>query len=153
MNKYLIILLAVSSLILSGCNSPGNAQGSEIGGEDASTMNSGAQYARFDSVKYDQALADGKIVLLDFYANWCPICRSENPGIIAGLKQVSGDDAAGFQVHYNDDETTEEDKELAKKFGITLQHTKVIVKDGELISKSLEIWSKDKTIEELNRVI
>ena len=59
----------------------------------------------------------------------------------------------GFQVHYKDDEETEYNKGLARKFGVTLQHTKVIVKNGELKSKSLESWSYQKTIDEIKKVI
>ena len=38
-------------------------------------------YLDFKKADYDKALADNKIIVLDFYANWCPICREEAPNL------------------------------------------------------------------------
>ena len=56
-------------------------------------------------------------------------------------------------MHYNDDETNHDDEEMAKKFGITYQHTKVILdKKGNVALKSLEVFSKDKIINEISKL-
>mgnify|MGYP001570886423 CR=1 FL=1 len=107
----------------------------------------------FNKADYRRAKAEGKIIILDFYANWCPICRFENPKIISALKEFKSSDVVAFQVHYNDGDVTEEHIALAKEYGINLQHTKVILKDGEVALKSLESWSKDRTVNELRKVL
>jgi thioredoxin 1 len=82
---------------------------------------------------YKNSTAD-KIVLF-FYADWCPTCRpidmefKDNiPKIPAGIEI--------YRVNYNDQDTDEQEKALAKKYGVTYQHTFVqIDKDGNEITK------------------
>ena len=158
MNKVIIASLFTILIFLVGCGTF-QKQASEsvtievISEEPPSVQTSGVPYIRYEKSKYEQSLAEGKVVLLDFYANWCPICRIENPKIISALKELDSTKIAAFQVHYNDNEVNEEDREVAKEFGITYQHTKVIVKDDTQFSKSLEVWNKEKTIQEINKAL
>lgn len=57
-----------------------------------------------------------------------------------------------FRVNYKDSDTDDDEVALAKKFGITYQHTKVIIKNGERILKSLEGWDEEKYLTEINKV-
>ena len=110
-------------------------------------------YYRFDKAHFENSLQQGKIIFLDFHADWCPICQSEKPGILAAFNELNNENAVGYQVHYNDKYTTEDDREMAKKYGITYQHTKIIIgKDGNVASKSLEVFSKEKIINEIEKV-
>src|SRR3989338_5944197 len=40
-------------------------------------------YLDFNKADYDQALKGGKIILLNFYATWCPLCQSEQKEVFA----------------------------------------------------------------------
>ena len=112
-----------------------------------------SKYYRFDKAHYEKSLEEGKVILLDFHANWCPICKTEQPNIFAAFNELNNENIVGYEVHYNDDETNEDDEEMAKKFGITYQHTKVIIgKNGQVALKSLEVFSKDKVINEISKV-
>ena len=149
MKKYLFIYLIFTLLILYGCTQ----QAYNSAGSNEQNVDTDSYYVRYDKDNYEQSLAEGKVILLDFYANWCPICRSENPKIIEGLAELNNPNVVAYQVHFNDGETTQEHEDLAKQFGVNLQHTKVILKNGEFFSKSLESWSKDKTIEEISKAL
>ena len=100
-------------------------------------------YFVFTKADYDKALSSGKVVFLDFYANWCPICREETPDLKAGFDNLNSDKVVGFRVNYNDSDTDEDEKALAKQFAITYQHTKVILKDGKQVLKSQDSWDKE----------
>lgn len=110
-------------------------------------------YIIFNKTDYDKALASGKVVFLDFFANWCPICREEAPNLKAGFDDLQTDKVVGFRVNYNDTETDEDEKKLAKEFGITYQHTKVILKNGKEVKKSLESWDKETFLKEINSAL
>lgn len=107
-------------------------------------------YYEFSQEAYEKALQDKKIVVLNFYANWCPICRAEEPDVKAAFNSLNNPNVVGFQVNYNDDRTDASEEALARRYGVTYQHTKVILKDGKQVLKETAQWSKDKFIAQIN---
>ncbi len=107
----------------------------------------------FNKKDYDAAIRSSKLVVLYFYANWCPICRLEFPLMKDAFNELSGDSVIGFRVNYNDSGTDEDEIGLAREFGVAYQHTKVFLKDGRRILKSPESWSKARYLEEINKFI
>jgi len=82
--------------------------------------------------------------VLYFYASWCPTCKIAQQSFRENEGKIP-DDVALIRINYNDDDTDEEEKALAKKYGITFQHTFVqIDSKGEKVT----IWNGGK-IEEL----
>lgn len=111
-----------------------------------------SEYREFNQKDYEKALKEDKIIFLDFYANWCPICRAEAPEITAGFNNLNNDKIIGFRVNYNDSDTDKDEKELAAKFQVTYQHTKVILENGQVILKDLDQWDKQRFTEELAKL-
>jgi len=111
-----------------------------------------SRYYDWDKAKFDQAAADGKTVYLEFSANWCPVCQSQEPQLIAGFAELNDPNVVGFKIHYNDDETTDEHKALTQQYQIAYQHTKVVLKDGKQVLKSPESWTKDRFLEEMRKL-
>ena len=107
-------------------------------------------YLIFNKVDYDKVLTSGKVVFLDFYANWCPICRDEAPSLKSGFDSLQSDKVVGFRVNYNDSDTDQDEKDLAKQFSVPYQHTKVILKDGKEVARSLESWDKNEFIKQMS---
>lgn len=102
---------------------------------------------------YDQARASGKLIVLYFYANWCPICREEFPKMQAAFNELAGDRVIGFRVNYNDSDTDDAERELARQFGVAYQHTKVFLKNGARIGKYPDGWSRERYLSEINKFL
>ena len=105
----------------------------------------------FTKADYDAALKTDKLVVLYFYANWCPICKAEFPKMQEAFNELDTDRVIGFRVNYNDNQTDKDEENLAREFGIAYQHTKVFVKNGERILKSPEGWDKNRYFQEINK--
>lgn len=113
---------------------------------------SSAPLLNFTKAQYDAAVASDKLVVLYFYANWCPICRAEFPLMQSAFAKLpAGSNVIGFRVNYNDSDTDEDEKALARQFGVAYQHTKVFLKNGQVVLKSPEGWSEDRYLTEIDR--
>ena len=106
----------------------------------------------FNKSDYDSALKTNKLIVLYFYANWCPICRVEvASSLYPAFNELTTDKVIGFRVNYNDNQTDNDEKGLAREFGVAYQHTKVFVKNGQRVLKSPESWNKNRYLEEINK--
>jgi len=108
------------------------------------------KYLDFNKADYEKALKEKKKILLYFYANWCPICKREQPETIAAFNEINDVDLIGFRVNYRDSDTDEFEEELAKEFGVSYQHTKVLLKDGQITGKWPDSWDKQRYTNELS---
>lgn len=97
-------------------------------------------------VSYSKAALDaaaGKRKVLYFYATWCPSCKQANEDFTANPNKIP-EDVIVLRVNYNDPDTDREEKDLAKKYGITYQHTFVQV---DSTGKELTKWNGGDTDE------
>lgn len=102
---------------------------------DAQSMDSkkaammAAHYQTYTRAAYDAARGTQRVLF--FHATWCPNCKAANADIVKNLAQLPAS-VTIFKVDY--------DKEVAlkKQYGITYQHTFVLV-DGQ--GKALKKWA------------
>lgn len=105
----------------------------------------------FNKADYDKALSEGRDVVLYFYATWCPLCRIEFMSTKSAFDEVSNANLVGFRVNYNDNDTDDDEKGLAREFGVAYQHTKVFLKNGERVLKAPDTWRKDRYLQEFEK--
>ena len=141
--KYLFLFFL---LIIVGCAKVENTSDSVLAG-------SLSQYKVFNQGEYEQALSQNKIIILNFYANWCPICKIEQPEIFAAFNELNNSNVIGFRVNFRDSDTDKSEEDLAREFGITYQHTKIIIRNKEKILKAPDSWTKERYVSEINKVI
>lgn len=108
-------------------------------------------FLEFNQADYDKAIADGKIIFLNFYADWCPICRAEQPELFEGFNTMDLENVVGFQVNFKDANTDDTEKALAQDFQIPYQHTKVILLNGNEVFKETVQWDRENLVETLTQ--
>lgn len=83
----------------------------------------------FDQKTFDEALNEGGLMLVDFWAEWCGPCRMVSPIVdeIAGER----DDIVVGKVN------VDEQNELAARFGVMSIPTLLVFKGGEIVSKAV----------------
>lgn len=105
----------------------------------------------FVQADFDAAVSADKLIVLYFYANWCPICAAEFPLMQQAFNELTTDQVVGFRVNFNDDQTDADEETLARQHGVAYQHTKVLLKDGRQILKSPESWTADRYRTEITK--
>jgi len=113
---------------------------------------SATKYLDFNKADYDKAFNEKRKILLYFYASWCPTCRAEQPETFAAFKELNDSNLIGFRVNYRDGDDDADEKALAQQFGVSYQHTKVILKDGQRILKAPDSWDKQRYLDELRKI-
>ncbi len=100
-----------------------------------------SRYVEYSKAVLDQS-ADKRRVLY-FYATWCPSCKQANEDFTANPSKIP-EDVVVIRTNYNDPNTDQEEKDLARKYGITYQHTFVQVDSA---GKELTKWNGGDTDE------
>ena len=84
----------------------------------------------YDKAQFDTALAQGKPVIVDFSASWCPTCKAQKPIVEGLMKEKKLEPVTLFVADY-DKETA-----LKKQLGVTQQSTFVVFKAGKEVGRS-----------------
>ncbi len=84
-----------------------------------------SSYQPFTLAAYNRAKADGRPVMLYFYATWCPLCAGQEPTVVSlfANSEIAAWGIAAFRVNYNDDQTDDDERALARELGVNYQHT------------------------------
>lgn len=88
------------------------------------------------------ALLNNKIVLVDFYATWCGPCKMQSP-ILHEFKEEVGGKVEIIKVD------VDQNPDIAKDFGILSIPTLLLIKEGEVVEKSVGLSTKAQLSEML----
>jgi len=103
------------------------------------------KYIELKADNFEATLAEG-VSLVDFWAPWCGPCRMIAP-VIEELAEDYDGKANICKVN------TDEEQEIAVKFGIRSIPTVMFFKDGELVDQMVGAASKDAFAEKLNALL
>ena len=90
---------------------------------------------------FDKSVKEG-IVVVDFFATWCGPCRMMAP-ILEEAQEELGDKVKIFKVDVDESEA------LARKFGVMMIPTIVILENGQERDKHVGLWQKDEMLDEI----
>lgn len=85
----------------------------------------------------------GKIILLDFYADWCGPCRMLSP-VVDEFAQENPDFVVG-KIN------VDKEPELSEEFGVSSIPMLVVMKDGKILNKSVGAKSKQQILEMIEK--
>ena len=86
----------------------------------------------FSKEGFDKALAQGGLMMVDFWADWCGPCRMLSPVIEDLAGQYEGKALVG-KVN------TDEEPELAMRYGVMSIPTVIFFKDGKEIDRKVGV--------------
>jgi thioredoxin 1 len=95
----------------------------------------------FTQAAFDAAAAEGKTILVDFYAPWCPVCRAQEPKVKARLN-AGFTHVVAFRVDYDSNAA------LRKAMNVQKQSTLILFQGRNEVAR-LSYTSEDKAIDEL----
>lgn len=109
-----------------------------------------APYLEFNQIDYEIALASNQIIMLYFFTSGCQTCAEEQQNLKTAFNEaIATDDLIAFQVNYNNYQTDDFEKQLAKDFSVTLENTKVFLQNGQVIKTAQEQWDGITYVEEI----
>ena len=113
------------------------------------------------------ALAEGKLLLVDFWASWCPDCRKANPDVVAAYKKYHNQGFDVLGVSFDTDRTAwlaavEKDgltwtqvsdlqgwgNAAGALYSIAFIPQNALIKDGMIVARNLEGEELEKEIGE-----
>ena len=109
-------------------------------------MMADSRYVEYSKAALEKAVSNRRVLF--FYASWCPTCRPADASFRENMSKIP-EDVTLIRVNYNDPETDQEEKDLAKKYGITYQHTYVQI-DGA--GKEITKWNGGQINELLSNI-
>lgn len=98
----------------------------------------------FNKETFEKALGEGKLMLVDFWADWCGPCQMLGPVIESLAGRYEGKAVVG-KVN------TDEEQELAIGFGISGIPTVIFFKDGKEIDRLEGVMPPDAFIQVLEK--
>ncbi len=95
---------------------------------------------------YEELVASGKPLVIDFWATWCGPCKKIGPDIEALATEYEGQAIIGkCDVEENDD--------LASRFGIRNVPTVLFIKGGEVVDKQVGAAAKSVFEDKLKAIL
>jgi len=169
--SFAAILLFLCAPILPGCMDSGgfgSAAGPSVGAAAPDFIRTS-----LDGSSITLSDHQGRVVLLNFWASWCPPCRSEMPSMEKLHKTLGGDDFVIIAISIDGGNTSEvqdfitdngytfhtlhdQRQDVAKNYGIeAIPTTFIIDKNGTIveISRGSEDWSSKKRLAQLRELM
>ena len=85
----------------------------------------------FNRAAFDKALADGKPVVVDFAASWCPTCKAQKPIVSELMQRPAFKDLTIFDVDFD------ARKDIVRSFDVRMQSTFVVFKGKTETARSV----------------
>ena len=99
---------------------------------------------QFNKESFDKALGEGKLMMVDFWADWCGPCQMLAPVIDQLAERYEGKVVSG-KVNVDDEQ------ELAIRYGVMSIPTVIFFKDGKEIDRKVGVMPGDAFVQTLEK--
>ena len=106
-----------------------------------------AERIPYTPLAFDAALKDGKSILVEIHATWCPTCKAQAP-ILSDLEKDSKFENL-LVVHVDFDSQ----KDAVRRFGARMQSTLIAFKDGKETARSVGATDRASLADLLSKAI
>lgn len=96
--------------------------------------------------RYEELLKSDKVVVIDFYADWCVPCKTLSPTLDVISEEIKDAEI----VKYN---TEEDELDLTNKYGIRNIPTLIFIKNGEPVDRLTGVRTKESIISKIDSLI
>lgn len=93
----------------------------------------------------EEVLNNSKVILVDFFATWCPPCKMLSPVIEKIASSRAEFDVAKINI--------DEEQELAMKYQVEAVPTMVIFKEGRIVDRIVGFADEDEIVSVVSRHI
>ena len=97
-------------------------------------------------VEFEELVKTDKLIVLDFWAEWCGPCRNLSP-IIEELSNEYSESVNIKKVN------VDVNPDMSQKFGIRNLPTVLFIKNGEVLDKQVGFVPKNKYVEKINSLL
>ena len=84
----------------------------------------------YDKAAFEKSLAEGKPVIVEFFADWCPTCKAQKPIVQELMRDAKMKEITLFVADYD------KEKDLKKTLRVSQQSTFVVFKGGKEVARS-----------------
>ena len=98
----------------------------------------------YNKESFDKSLSVGKLMMVDFWANWCGPCRMLGPVVEQLADQYEGKAEVGKV-------DVDEQGELAMRYGVMSIPTVIFFKDGKEIDRKVGVMPGDAFVQTLEK--
>lgn len=91
----------------------------------------------YSQTEFNRLVAEGKPVLLDIHADWCPTCRQQDPIVHQLMGEAAYKDVTTLTI------TFDTEKASLKTYNVRTQSTLIVFKGGKEVGRSVGDTSKN----------
>jgi thioredoxin len=105
------------------------------------------EWKPFDAKTFAAAQKEGKPIVVDIFAVWCPVCRAQNPILTQLIRDPKYKDLVAFKVDFD------EQKDTVRAFKAQQQSTLIVFKGGSETGRSVGDTNKDSIAALLDKAL
>jgi thioredoxin len=113
----------------------------------ASLPASAAEWKSFDAASFAEAKEQGKSILVDIFAVWCPVCRAQNPILVQLTREPKYNDLVVFKVDFD------KQKDDVRALNAQNQSTLIVFKGEAETGRSVGDTDKDSIAALLDKAL